>query len=176
MSNLDSAFYEFIRVKAIGYVSVLPLLLKVEDIMVESVVTVDAEATVMKAVELMNEHEIGCIIVTRRGKPVGIVTERDLLRRVIAKAKNPNKTKVREIMTKPLVYGRPDMDAEEATRLMFENKIKKLPIIENGQLIGLITLTDIARFQPQVIRILKKLSAHTAPPRRLKKVMDYYVV
>lgn len=155
---------------------VLTLMLKIEDIMVESVVTVEADATVMKAIKLMNEHEIGCIVVTRRGKPVGIVTERDMLKRVIAKAKSPQKTKVREIMTKPLISGQPEMDIEEATRLMFEKKIKKLPVVEQNRLIGLITLTDVARFQPQVIKILKKLSSHMAPPKRLKKVMDYYVV
>jgi CBS domain-containing protein len=151
-------------------------MLKIEDIMVESVVTVDADATVMKAIKLMNEHEIGCIVVTRRGKPVGIVTERDMLKRVIAKAKSPQKTKVREIMTKPLISGQPEMDIEEATRLMFEKKIKKLPVVEQDRLIGLITLTDVARFQPQVIKILKKLSSQMAPPKRLKKVMNYYVV
>lgn len=151
-------------------------MLKIEDIMVESVVTVDAEAPVMKAVKLMNENEIGCIVVTRRRRAVGIVTERDMLKRVIAKSKSPQKTKIREIMTKPLIFAQPDMDIEEATRLMFEKKIKKLPIIDHGRLVGLVTLTDVARFQPQVMKILKKLSSNISPPKRLKKVMDYYVV
>jgi len=156
---------------------VLPLILKVEDVMVEGVVTIDADATVMKAVKLMNENEIGCLIVMRRGRAVGIITERDLLKRVIGKSKNPNKTQVREIMTKPLIAGQPNMDLEEATRLMFKMKIKKLPVLEsNGRLLGLITLTDVARFQPQMIRILKKLSERTSAPKRMQKVVDYYVV
>jgi len=145
--------------------------------MVEGVVTIDADATVMKAVKLMNENEIGCLIVMRRGRAVGIITERDLLKRVIAKSKNPKKTQVREIMTKPLIAGQPDMDLEEATKLMFKMKIKKLPVVESeGKLLGLITLTDVARFQPQMIRILKKLSARTLAPKRMQKVVDYYVV
>jgi len=145
--------------------------------MVEGVVTIDADATVMKAVKLMNENEIGCLIVMRRGRAVGIITERDLLKRVIAKSKNPKKTQVREIMTKPLIAGQPDMDLEEATKLMFKMKIKKLPVVEGqGKLLGLITLTDVARFQPQMIRILKKLSERTAAPKRMQKVVDYYVV
>jgi CBS domain-containing protein len=153
------------------------LILKVEDVMVEGVVTIDADATVMKAVKLMNENEIGCLIVMRRGRAVGIITERDLLKRVIAKSKNPKKTQVREIMTKPLIAGQPDMDLEEATKLMFKMKIKKLPVVESeGKLLGLITLTDVARFQPQMIRILKKLSARTLAPKRMQKVVDYYVV
>jgi len=153
------------------------LILKVEDVMVEGVVTIDADATVMEAVKLMNENEIGCLIVMRRGRAVGIITERDLLKRVIAKSKNPRKIKVREIMTKPLIAGQPNMDLEEATRLMFKMKIKKLPVVEShGKLLGLITLTDVARFQPQMIRILKKLSSRTAAPKRMQKVVDYYVV
>jgi CBS domain-containing protein len=152
-------------------------MLKVEDIMVEGVVTIEADATVMKAVKVMNENEIGCLIVTRRSKAVGIITERDLLKRVISKSKNPKKTKVREIMTKPLIAGHPDMDLEEATKLMFKMKIKKLPVVESeGDLRGLITLTDVARFQPQMIRILKKLSTAMSAPKRIQKVVDYYVV
>jgi len=151
------------------------MLLKVEDVMVESVITVDADATVMKAVKIMNENEIGCLVVTRRGRAVGIITERDLLKRVIGKAKSPTKTKVREIMTKPLIAGQPDMDLEDATRLMFDRKIKKLPVVEGRRLLGLITLTDVARFQPQMIKILKKLSDEVTAPQRMKKVMNYYV-
>lgn len=143
--------------------------------MVETVITVEADATVMKAVKLMNEKEIGCLVITRKGRAVGILTERDLLKRVIGKSVNPSKTKVREIMTKPLIAGCPDMDLEDATRLMFDKKIKKLPVVDNGRLMGLITLTDVARFQPQMIKILKKLSDHVAPPQRMKKVMNYYV-
>jgi len=153
------------------------LLLKVEDIMVEGVITIDADAPVMKAVKIMNENEIGCLIVTRKGKAIGIVTERDLLKRVIGKSKNPKTTKIREIMTKPLIAGHPDMDLEEATKLMFKMKIKKLPVVESeGDLRGLITLTDVARFQPQMIKILKKLSTRVSAPKRMQKVVDYYVV
>jgi len=152
------------------------MILKVEDVMVEDVVTIDANATVMEAVELMNQYEIGCLIVTRRGRAVGIVTERDLLKRVLAKFKDPKTTKVQEIMSKPLIVGDPGMDVEDAAKLMFRKKIKKLPIVDQGRLLGLVTLTDLARFQPQMIRVLKKISTTELPPRRLKKVIDYYVV
>ena len=78
-------------------------------------------------------------------------------------------------MSKPLIVVEPDMELEEAARLMFKLKIKKLPVVEGGHLMGLVTLTDLARFQPQMIRILKKLSEKMAP-KRMKKVVDYYVV
>jgi CBS domain-containing protein len=78
-------------------------------------------------------------------------------------------------MTKPLIAGRPDMDLEDATKMMFDRKIKKLPVVESGKLLGLITLTDVARFQPQMIKILKKLSHQVSAPRRMEKVVNYYV-
>lgn len=173
--NLDFAFLEFILLNVERLVR-CSLMLKVEDIMVEDVITVDSDVQVMDAVKLMNENEIGCLVVTRRGRAVGIVTERDLLKRVLAKLRDPAKTKVRQIMTKPLIIGDPDMELEDATKLMFKRRIKKLPVIEGGNLVGLISLTDIARFQPQMMKILKKLSAQQVPPKRLQKVLGYYVV
>jgi len=150
--------------------------LKVEDVMVEDVVTVEAEASVKKAVEIMNKHEIGCLIVVKRGKAVGIVTERDMLRRVLVGARDPEKTKVREIMSAPLVVGNSKMEIEDAVKLMFEMKVKKLPIVDKGKLVGLVTLTDLARYQPHMIELLKKIIATELPPKRMKKVVDYYVV
>ena len=153
-------------------------MLKVEDIMVEEVITVEADATVMRAVKLMNKHEIGCLIVTKSRKPIGIVTERDLLKRVLAECRKPEKTRIWEVMSAPLVFGGPNMDVEDAVKFMLKMKIKKLPIVKKGGLLGLVTLTDLVRFQPQMVSILKKLSALElpSPPRRLKKVIDYYVV
>ena len=150
--------------------------LKVEDAMVDEVITVDADATVRQAVDLMNKHEIGCLIVVRSGKAVGIITERDMLNRVLARSRNPEKTKVSEIMTSPLIVAEPDMELEEAARLMFKMKVKKLPVVSKGDLVGLLTLTDIARFQPQIIKLLKKTYVKSQTPKRMQKVVDYYVV
>jgi len=168
-----------INLKAQSNKSLLGVILsmKVEDIMVRDVVTVKVEATAREAVELMNRNEIGCLVVVdEEEKPVGIVTERDLLKRVLAERKDPVRVKVTQIMSKPLVTGTPHMDIEAAVRLMFKHKIKKLPVVENGQLVGLVTLTDLVRFQPQIIRILKELSSKQLPPKHMKKVVDYYVV
>lgn len=150
--------------------------LKVEDAMVDEVVTIHADATVLQAVDLMNKHEIGCLIITRGGKAVGIVTERDMLNRVLARSRDPAKTKVFEIMTSPLLVAEPDMDLEEAARMMFKMKVKKLPVVSKGDLVGLLTLTDVARFQPQIIKILKKIYVKSRTPKRMQKVVDYYVV
>jgi len=150
--------------------------LDVKDVMVDEVITVGANATVQKAVRLMNKHEIGCLVVVINGKPVGIITERDMLKRVLAKSLDPEKIKVSDIMSAPLIVGKPEMEIENALKLMFKTKIKKLPVVHRRKLIGLVTLTDITRFQPHMIRILKRLSVMELPPKRLKKVIDYYVV
>ncbi|MGB9675568.1 MAG: cyclic nucleotide-binding/CBS domain-containing protein [Candidatus Bathyarchaeales archaeon] len=152
------------------------LTLKVSDVMIKEVITIDENATVKEAAEIMNKFEIGCLIAVRKGKAMGIITERDLLKRVVAEARDANKTKVKEIMSSPLVVVEPNMDLEEAVRLMFQMKIKKLPVVEGKRLVGLVSLTDIARFQPQMIKILKQLAARQAPPKSIKKVIDYYVV
>ncbi len=116
---------------------------KVHDVMVRDVITVGAEATVWEAVDLMNKHEIGCLVVMKAAKPVGIVTERDMLKRVLAGLEHPEKLKVKEIMSKPLVAAKPQMDIEDAAGIMLKRRIKKLPVVENGHLVGLVTLTDL---------------------------------
>jgi CBS domain-containing protein len=152
------------------------LTLKVADVMIKEVITIDEDATVKEAAEIMNKFEIGCLIAVRKGKAMGIITERDLLKRVVAEARDAGKTKVKDIMSSPLVVVEPNMDLEEAVRLMFQMKIKKLPVVEGKRLVGLVSLTDIARFQPQIIKILKQLATKQAPPKSIKKVIDYYVV
>jgi len=149
--------------------------LKVEDVMVEDVITVEASAAVKKAVSLMNENEIGCLVVVKQGKAIGIVTERDMLTRVLSQSRDPERTRVSEVMSTPLIVADPDMELEEAARLMFKMKVKKLPVVSNGQLVGLITLTDLARYQPQIIKILKKAHAVNQAPKRMQKVVDYYI-
>ena len=152
------------------------LSLRVEDVMVKEVITIDEKATVKEAAEVMNKFEIGCLIAVRDGKAMGIITERDLLKRIVAEAKDATKTSVKDVMSSPLVIVEPSMDLEEAVKLMFQMKIKKLPVVDGKRLVGLISLTDIARFQPQVIKILKQLAIKQAAPKSMKKVIDYYVV
>jgi len=146
--------------------------LKLEGIMVKNVVTVKANVTVKRAVEVMNKHEIGCLVVVNSEKPVGIVTERDMLERIIHELREPEKTRVIDIMSKPLIAAAPKMSAGEAAKLMFERKIKKLPVVEDGRLVGLVTLTDLVRSE-EVLGFLNGFSANDAP-KRMKKVVDLY--
>jgi len=119
--------------------------LEVKDVMVKNVVTVEADATVRDAAKLMNERDIGCLLVMKGNTPVGIVTERDMLERVLLKSKDSRKTKIGKVMSKPLMVGEPQTDIRDAVRLMVEGKIKRLPVVENGHLLGLVTFTDIVR-------------------------------
>ena len=133
--------------------------LDVKEIMVEKVISIRADATVKEA--------------------VGIITERDILKRVISKSKDPEITKVSEIMSKPLMVGGPDMYVEDAARLMFKRNIKKLPITKKGQLVGIVTLSDIAivaYIEPQIVNVIEELSKKGwLPPKRMKKVVDFYI-
>jgi len=150
--------------------------LKVRDVMVREVITVDENTTVKEAVDTMNQFQVGSLIILERGKAKGIVTERDFLKRVIAEGKDVKTTKVKEIMTTPLVVVGPSTDLEEAVKLMFQSKIKKLAVVEANKLVGIVTLTDIARFQPQMIRMLKQLTTKQETPKSMQKVIDYYIV
>lgn len=149
--------------------------LKTMAVMVREVITIDENALVKEAVETMNKFEIGSIIAVKRSKATGIITERDLLKRIIAEGKSAKRTRVKEIMSKPLFFITPDTDVEEAARLMFAKKIKKLAVMDKNRLVGILSLTDIARSHPMA-KFLHKLVAMQDAPKNIKKVIDCYVV
>jgi len=128
----------------------------VKDVMIKEIITVNPTTKIRDAVDLMNKNGIGCLVVIRKDKPVGIMTERDVLKKIVCGCMNPEQTRVSEIMSKPLIFGRVDMDWLEAVKLMLERNIKKLPILDGERLVGLVTLTDIAR-----IRVLQALETDT---------------
>jgi CBS domain-containing protein len=119
--------------------------MKAGELMIKEVITLEKDVSVHDAARMMTEKGIGCLVAVDNGEIVGILTERDLLKRVLETCRNPKETKVSEVMTKDVIVGYPDMELVEATRLMFERKVKKLPIVADRQLVGLITITDIAR-------------------------------
>jgi len=135
--------------------------MKIGKLMVENVISVPSNASVLEAVKLMNKAKIGCLLVVDFEKISGIFTERDVLERIVEEGKNPIETKVSEIMTKHVIVGDPDMELVDATKLMFEKKVKKLPMVEDGRLVGLVTLTDIARVtsvDKETMELIKMLS------------------
>lgn len=151
----------------------------VKDIMVEKVITVKPNTKVRDAVELMNKNEISCLVVETKRKPVGIITERDVLKKIVCQSMNPELARVSEIMSKPLIVGRVDMDLGDAVRLMLKQNVKKLPIVSAGKLVGLITLTDIVRVghvEHLLIKIIKQLKENGwIPPKRMNKTIGVYI-
>jgi len=133
--------------------------LKVKDVMVANIITIEAASTAKKAAELMDKHDIGCLIVVSYGNPVGIVTERDMLRRVLLQRRDLGKTKIGSIMSAPLIASSPQTDIRDAVRLMNERRIKKLPVIEEGQLVGLVSLTDVMRSLAYFEHVISSLCA-----------------
>jgi len=124
--------------------AILDLMPTVKDLMTKNVVTVDVNKTVVEAAVVMSEKDIGDLVVMDGDTPVGIVTERDFVRRVLAEGKSVA-SKVSEVMTSPLKVIDPDAPIKEAARRMVNSEIRRLPVIKANKLVGIITATDFAR-------------------------------
>jgi CBS domain-containing protein len=129
----------------------------VKDIMSSPVVTLDENATSNKVATLMNENDLGCVIITNKaGKPVGIITERDLVIRVLAKNLVPGAVKAKEIATSPLVTILPDATISEAARRMSRLDIRRLGVVYKDNLVGVISSRDILGVMPELIEIIQE--------------------
>ena len=116
----------------------------VKDLMTKNVVTIDANKTVVEAAALMSEKDIGDLIVMDNNTPIGIVTERDFVRRVLAEGKSAD-SKVSEVMSHNLRVIDPEAPIKEAARRMVNKRIRRLPVIKDNKLVGIITAADFAR-------------------------------
>jgi len=127
----------------------------VRDFMTQDVKTVGIDATIEEAVQKMNKFAIGSVVVvdTERRKPLGIVTERDILR-LVEQYPEPLVLKVKQVMSQPLISTDSDTSIEEAARLMVKNRIKRLPVVENDRLVGIVTSSDIMSTSPKLIGLI----------------------
>ena len=116
----------------------------VKDIMTKNVVSIGVNNSVFEAAELMSSSQLGCLVIMDRDVPVGIVTERDIVRRVVAK-KMPLDTKVSEIMSKSLITVDSDASLKDAARLMSTNQIRRLPVVKQNRLVGIVVAADFVR-------------------------------
>ncbi|MEO9365170.1 MULTISPECIES: cyclic nucleotide-binding/CBS domain-containing protein [Candidatus Nitrosocaldus] len=122
------------------------LMKRVTEIMSEGPVdVVEKGLNVFYAANVMRERARGSLVVVDDGKPVGIVTERDIVRRVVAEGRSPSATKVGDIMSTPLISVGPEATVAAAVRIMYENGIRRLPVVENDRVVGMLTVTDLAR-------------------------------
>jgi CBS domain-containing protein len=119
--------------------------LRVKDVMTPSPLSLDANAKIDEAARGMERCDCGCCLVESKGKVVGIVTERDIVRRVAAKGSPLKATKVRAIMSSPIVVVNPETTVEEALKTMANSKIKRLAVVDEKGLVGIVSITDIAK-------------------------------
>jgi len=121
------------------------LVMKVNEVMKRKVVTIESKETAAEAARLMTEKGVGCLVATKEGKIAGIVTERDMVIRIIAQNLNPEKVKVEEFMTRSVVTYPPDAFISEVIHAMSRHRIRRVPIVDNrGRLAGIVTAYDIA--------------------------------
>lgn len=119
---------------------------KVSEIMSREVASLESKETAASAAKKMTEGGFGCLLVTRMGSVVGIVTERDLVRKVLAKNEDPSQIKLEDIMSQPVITVGPSMQVGDASKLMSEKRIRRLPVMDGHLLVGIVTTTDIARY------------------------------
>ena len=129
----------------------------VKDVMSSPVVTVYEDETAHRVAQVMNDHDVGCVIVkTRDEKPIGIITERDLVVRVMAKDTRPSEVTAKEIMSAPLITVSPEETLSEAARRMSRLNIRRLGVIYKGDLIGVVSSKDILAVTPELIEIMQE--------------------
>jgi CBS domain-containing protein len=129
----------------------------VREIMVRNVKTVRTDDSVHAAVVKMNKFQIGSVIVTNNGRAVGIITERNILERVVEPRLDPGTIWAKDIMSSPLVTVDPNDVVEEAAKIMAQRRIKKLPVVDGDKVVGVISTSDIVRANPTQIGILEEL-------------------
>jgi len=122
----------------------LEIMATVKDLMTKRTLTIDSQGTVFEAAQLMSRKGVGDLIVVDNEMPVGIVTERDFVRRLVAKER-PYDTKVSDMMTKPLITISPDASIKEAARKMVKHGIRRLPVLKDHKLMGILVVSDFAR-------------------------------
>jgi len=129
----------------------------VKDVMTSPVITIDEEDTAQEAARLMDRNDVGCIIVTSKDeRPVGIITERDMVTRVLSKNILPSKIKAKKVMTSPLITIDPDESLTEAARKMSRLNVRRLGVVYKGNLEGLVSSRDILAVTPELLEIIQE--------------------
>jgi CBS domain-containing protein len=116
----------------------------VKDIMSNNIVSLSSEDSIERAAQMMKQFDVGSIPVCSQEKLIGMVTDRDIILRSVATGTNGNKQKISEVMTSNPVTGNPDMDVHDAAKIMSDEQIRRLPIVQNNNLVGIVSLGDIS--------------------------------
>ncbi len=131
--------------------------LAVRDVMTRTVITATPDTTAAQAGKQMVEHKIGSVIIVKDGEPLGIVTESDMVAKVIFKNIKPSTIKLEQLMSRPLITTRSGDDVNDAVLKMARKRIRRLPVIDGDRLVGIITDTDIIQISSEINHILENL-------------------
>jgi len=129
----------------------------VRDVMSKDVRVVRPDTTIREVVATMNKFDIGSILVVQGDRPVGIITERDILRRIVEPCLAPETLTARQVMSSPVTSSSEMASIEEAAKIMAKKRIKRLPVMNNGKVVGMLTFTDIVAKVPTMLSILEEL-------------------
>ncbi len=132
--------------------------IRVSEVMTKDVVTVDVKTSIMEVAQLIKKHRVGSAVVMESGKPLGIVTERDMVEKVIASDLIPSKTMAGEVMSTPLISVLPETSENEASRMMLKRNIRRLAVInEMNELVGIVTVVDVLSVSRELSEIYDDL-------------------
>jgi len=137
----------------------------VKDVMNKNVIATKPDVSIREASKIMNKYHIGSLIVLEKEKIIGIVTGGNILHS-IANNKDPDATAVEDVMSKDVVTVEPDKRIEDAVELMTKYKIKKLPVVDDEKVVGVITCSDIAVVEPKLIEAIANLMSIKIPGYR----------
>ncbi len=120
---------------------------RVSEIMTEAPIdTIEQGLNIQHTANIMKERGRGSLVVLDNRRPVGIITERDIVRRVVAEARDIHETRVKDAMSTPLITIGPEATIEVAAKIMYENGIRRLPVVDNDNLVGIVTSTDFVKY------------------------------
>lgn len=142
--------------------------MKVKDIMTDELAVISPDATVIEAAQLMQKHNVGAVPVCEGSNIVGLVTDRDIVVRNIAHGKDPNHTPVRDVMTTEVKSISPETNISQAAGIMATQQIRRLPVIEDDHLVGMVSLGDLAtkaKFDVEVSTTLGEISSPSKPEK-----------
>ncbi|MGB9134765.1 MAG: CBS domain-containing protein [Candidatus Bathyarchaeia archaeon] len=132
-------------------------IVQVKDVMSKDVKVVRPDTLMKEVVATMNKFDIGSVIVVQSDRPVGIITERDILKRIVEPCLAPETLRAREVMSSPVVTIRDTVSIDEAAKVMAKKKLKRLLVMGDNKLIGILTFTDIVTHVPKMLGILEEL-------------------
>jgi CBS domain-containing protein len=143
--------------------------MRLKDVMTKNVEVIESSATIREAAQKMKTLDVGPLPVLEGHQLVGMITDRDITVRAIAEGRDPNTTKVKEVITTEMIYGFEDQDVQEAAKLMGEKQIRRLVVLDHEQrLVGIVSLGDLSvdtRDKKMAGEVLKKVSQPSQPKR-----------